>query len=561
MAKLGASLILFAASLGLLWHNTQSMGHWGNWGASGPRIAAPPWLNPGLSGWYPQNLNYSYRLFSKSPAAGSIYILSNILCVAAIMVVPFISRHTIRAMLGVPILIAFAYELVVFDVAGSLPDKSITTTMLANFHFGLEGTAWLYSKEILRNTALVVAVAVPFLCSPAYKDHWGILSMAQLAVVFIAATSVSLIFYKTGGATHQFPSPTSTFIYTATFLNNDIERPLKPVEYEHEITPKFEKIILVMDESVRADFLSLNNEDIGTTPYLTSVRSKIVNFGTAASAANCSIESRLAIRYMVRQFELGQPWPELLTNTTIWQYARKAGYRTVYIDSFGGALTLTSGMTATERSHIDERISVVDKPFHDRDPKSSLLLRDLLRQDGPLFIFVDKYGTHVPYTNAYPIEQNAFDADITKAFDLDNREELERHYKNAVRWSVDEFFRNLGVELPPSTLLIYTSDHGQTLSAGGKMSHCSSSGELQAAEVQVPLFAISMERGWKQALAEAARLRLNRTSHLHIAPTLLLAMGYDAGYVKMMFDTPPLNVAIEPRGRRVLFGGRSIEID
>src|SRR5262249_38085823 len=46
-------------------------------------------------------------------------------------------------------------------------------------------------------------------------------------------------------------------------------------------------------------------------------------------------------------------------------------------------------------------------------------------------------------------------------------------YPNAIAWSVDEFFRNLlpAVDLS-KTLIIYTSDHGQSL-LPGHFTHCS----------------------------------------------------------------------------------------
>jgi len=55
-------------------------------------------------------------------------------------------------------------------------------------------------------------------------------------------------------------------------------------------------VILIVDESLRGDYIDLNI-DRGTTPYLLSVRNRIANFGYASSGANCSAESNQILRY------------------------------------------------------------------------------------------------------------------------------------------------------------------------------------------------------------------------------------------------------------------------
>ena len=61
------------------------------------------------------------------------------------------------------------------------------------------------------------------------------------------------------------------------------------VPYSGTIDAQVEKVILIVDESIRADILGINGYAKDTTPYLRSLRAGIVNFGLAASSSNCSL--------------------------------------------------------------------------------------------------------------------------------------------------------------------------------------------------------------------------------------------------------------------------------
>ena len=109
------------------------------------------------------------------------------------------------------------------------------------------------------------------------------------------------------------------------------------------------------------------------------------------------------------------------------------------------------------------------------------------------------------------------------------------HYPNAIAWSVDEFFRNLlpAVDLS-KTLIVYTSDHGQSL-LPGHFTHCSTTPTVPLGEAYVPLFAITSVPEFKQRLEKGAARGFGRFSHFEVFPTLLLAMGYDAGWVNRTY--------------------------
>src|SRR3546814_4898811 len=96
-----------------------------------------------------------------------------------------------------------------------------------------------------------------------------------------------------------------------------LTRPTSPIEHY---------IVLIIDESVAGNYLD------GNTPF--GVQSglktppdgvEIVNFGYAASIANCSADTNVSLRYG------GTRDDYVRINSTlpsIWQYAKKAGLRT-----------------------------------------------------------------------------------------------------------------------------------------------------------------------------------------------------------------------------------------
>ena len=91
-----------------------------------------------------------------------------------------------------------------------------------------------------------------------------------------------------------------------------------------------------------------------------------------------------------------------------------------------------------------------------------------LKEEGPAFIYVEKFGVHFPYFNKYPPDFRTLSTPLSNtvssvvSHDIYAGERALAQYSNAVAWSVDEFFRNLlpAVDLH-KTLIVYTSDHGQ----------------------------------------------------------------------------------------------------
>ena len=346
----------------------------------------------------------------------------------------------------------------------------------------------------------------------------------------------------------MFPIPFATFSNAATVLASALndantEATRRDVVINHDakikgrVNPIFDKIVVIMDESVRGDYLTLNDPTRNTTPFLKAT-SHLINFGVASSGGNCSFVSRTIFRFGMRQSDLSNGWREGLNRPTLWEFAHKAGYKTVHIDAWRGPFSLGSGISLAERTLVNSHINVNKTASYLRDQLLADKLLHALKEEGPAFIYVDKFGVHFPYSDKYPPDFHTLPTPLSdpvlSVFRDDKfvEERLLAQYSNAIAWSVDEFFRNLlpAVDLH-KTLIVYTSDHGQSL-LPGRITHCSTKPMIPLGEVDVPLFAITSEPEFEQRLEQGAARGFDQFSHFEVFPTLLLALGYDAGWVK-----------------------------
>jgi glucan phosphoethanolaminetransferase (alkaline phosphatase superfamily) len=523
-AKLIASAGLVAATLGLLTRHTGPV-HYTNIGQ--------PFLFDFASGWYSEFYWIVRNTAAQSWAKALAYIVLYTLCVAAVFFVPFISNSILRCVLSAAFVVGMGYDVTLYDIGGEMPGYATTQTILSNAVFHLAGTAETYSSQIGVNLALGLLAFLVFCLPPPVR--YASTGRLALMLVGLAILVVAAIVYKTGGYASGFPSPFASYVNVYRIAKGTKIEPPRDVAYSGTPSPSLRKIVLIIDESVRGDYLSLNNPAVGTTPFLVSRSGDIDNFGIASATANCSYHARMTMRFGVQLADIERYGNPEFPGPTIWQYARRAGLRTVYIDTFGAAIRLTNGMRNEELVFVDQRIVIDDMPQYERDVHVAKQLRQLLADPEPMFILVEKYGVHVPYNAQYPETANVFGA--TRTFDLGDRPNLVAQYRDAVKWSVDGFFARLLAEaLPPATLMIYTSDHGQSLSENAtRQTHCSVGGRAIRQEANIPLFAIASDPEWRAMLSRAAAEHRDHASAFDVFPTLLAAMGYDGAWIAGQF--------------------------
>lgn len=306
------------------------------------------------------------------------------------------------------------------------------------------------------------------------------------------------------------------------------------VAYTDAIVPKIDKIVLIVDESIRADILGINGYKKDTTPYLRSLKTGVVNFGLAASASNCSDYSNLVLRTGLRKKEIPDSAQVSMKEPSIWQFTRKAGFYNVYLDAQSAEewANYQNFMNKHETSFIDKVIRIRQKVAYKSDKAARKVLIAYLRQPGKTFIILNKYGLHFPYFRSYPKAYNFFTPVLAPGEPMNDREKSLNSYMNGIRWAVDGWFKNLLSESGDFKpyVIIYTSDHGQNIVDDGTLAtHCRPS--ANRFEGIVPMLIFSNDPAILQRFKAAEVSSYNKTSHFQIFPTLIRLAGYNGAWV------------------------------
>lgn len=355
----------------------------------------------------------------------------------------------------------------------------------------------------------------------------------------------AVLFLRAGEGARGLPIMYTPLAYLNLFayeaLHNTVG-PREPVTLARTSQAVGHDIVLIIDESISGNYLDIN-APFGVHSNLKQARPgvDIFNYGYAASIANCSADTNVTLRYG------GTRADYMRINSTlpsIWQYAKKAGLRTVYIDAQRTAGNLQNLMTDTEKKDIDQFVQFDQTSVRDRDMAAAAKLIELLNDDTPELVVINKVGAHFPVHDKYPDAFMAYRPTLprgqfTEVADTGERTGFNGQpddwvlyrnaYKNTVLWNVGEFFARVFAEANLSNaLLIYTSDHGQDLHERGNPglnTHCG--GDPVEEEGLVPLVVI--QGSDLKTLDWSAQLAANkdRSSHYNIFPTLLQLMGYD----------------------------------
>lgn len=376
------------------------------------------------------------------------------------------------------------------------------------------------------------------------------------APVFGVLMLSTVLFVRAGEGARGLPIMYTPLAYLNLFtyeaLHNTVG-PREPVSLPRVDQPVGHDIVLIIDESISGNYLDINTP-FGVHSNLKEPRPgvDIFNYGYAASIANCSADTNVTLRYG------GTRADYMRINSTlpsIWQYAKKAGLRTVYIDSQRTGGNLQNLMNAAEQKDIDEFVQFDRTSVRDRDMAAAAKLIELLNDGKPELVVINKVGAHFPVHDKYPDAFMAYRPTLPRGqfvevADTGTRDGFNGQpddwllyrnaYKNTVLWNVGEFFARVFAQADLShALLIYTSDHGQDLHERGNPglnTHCG--GDPVEEEGLVPLVVISGSD--LQTLDWQAQLPANkdRSSHYNIFPTLLQVMGYDLAGIEAVYGKP-----------------------
>ena len=392
---------------------------------------------------------------------------------------------------------------------------------------------WPFFRAVVGFAAIVavpVSVSIPAPLSfsmPMKVRRW--LGAAPLVpAAMIGGVIVITGGYGTQGLPQQFTPAAISVLVLGQAAVSDYGGGRREVSIPLRQPRRANHVVLIVDESIRGDFLGLNGP-AGTTPYLKSQGDRLTNFGLAASGNNCSHFSNAIMRLGGTRKNLAE---SIRTSPTIWKYAKKAGYRTVYLDGQHVGGYLQNFISDSEKAAIDDFLQLGGEPLDEADLRIARHLGKILASPEPHFIMINKSGAHIPYENFYPEDRAFFSPHMGPGEKIGkSRERLINSYKNATRWSVDNFFETLlpAVGLDDAVIL-YTSDHGQNLMDRGIVTHCRYANP-HPAEGVVPMVVFTDRKDLRAGFEKSAGINKNKTSHFNLFPTLLYLFGYDRAKV------------------------------
>ena len=482
------------------------------------------------------------------------YFLASLISLLAIIGVPFLRNNWARWLFVTIFVVGFILDYVARLIQGN----SLSVHMFSSFYQAREETGHAlgtFTSTFVYGFVLLLVLAPGLLMKPVKGKSLG---LWFLLVPIAAFSSVYYLINLVTGVVEEYPSPIAVPIqaYLGIKFSPVYLGPRDALKYAHPVSPKINKIVFIVDESIRGDYLQLNNTEFDNTPFLASHRSQVANFGVASSYANCSAMSRMALRSGARDSNFPDPKQKLLRQPTMWQYAKLAGYRTVYLDGWKSMRNMHSNLTDYELKFVDERTDASLIPYSSADDHIADRVSEELAKPGPVFIFVEKIGLHTPYPRSLPknpeYEPNASTVPFASTNPTQSADV--KDYLIGVWSRVDLFFERLFPALNQSDVLaIYTSDHGQALYEGGyDAMHCSGKNASKG-EGLVPLFLFAGDQKIRKSFRSAAKRSYNKASHSDIFPTLLWAMGFDPELVKPKYSRGLANIPDNRKRRFFIF--------
>jgi len=391
-------------------------------------------------------------------------------------------------------------------------------------------------------------------------------SNKYLILVLLSFLTVVGITYKTKGF-YYFPSHfnvPSNFIYSYNhqIYSGKKDKPL----ISPKVSAKFDNILFIVDESVRADMLSLNGYGKKTTPFLDNLNN-LYNYGYAITTANCSAQAQIMLQHGTRPQDLPSRDNTLTKKANIFQYAKTAGFTTHFLDNQNITQGPVNFMSKSDFKHIDHEYKLHNmytekKDEHLIDFKSIDVIVDRLTQGDKNFIYLEKLGNHFIYENKSPQSHKKFLPSMTDITDYDNKEAILNSYLNAITWQVDEFFNQLVEKLKDkNVLIVYVSDHGQNFNTNDTLdgvlrTHCNLE-DPSIYEALVPFFVIPVgdkyQKEYKTLVSSSYKENFNHVSSFNLFPTLLVLMGYDQKEVNTHFEKTIFDDLSDQK--RVFFSG------
>jgi len=475
------------------------------------------------------------------------------------------SLRTVALLLSVfVVVVQFSYWL---TLSRFMTSTDLFLVLTVGVDHRAEAVSSFFNPLVLLYALPYVLVLSALILVPPVSVFRKALALSLLPALYLLASSYALFLHVPERSFHL--NPLTSFLRST--LHYEFEN-LRKYHGPRDDLPPFhvsqrplDSIIYVIDESVRGSNLSLNGYPRATTPFLQTLETqgRLKNLGICVAASSFSYISNA---YLITGHNA---FPDdtfrTARNPTLFDYAKKMGYETIYIDIDQGYLSfLVNAAGGGPVRSLDRYMT--DQSFEERhvdleitkDLGVARFLSSLLNERGGYFVLVNKKGLHFHYRNRYPddmastIWKPAMEASDPIDPSATGREKLVNTYDNGIRFQVDEFFRVFVSETTNQNyVILYTSDHGQTLAEHGQVyTHMKPDKVI----VDVPDFLVSGERYGKKGLLAEIPPGI-RVSHLNNFATLLDLMGVPMSLRVRPYDKSIFSLTAEDNSVRYYMSG------
>ncbi len=389
-----------------------------------------------------------------------------------------------------------------------------------------------YKITIINVSLLHIPFIISFFLFPKIVINTKRCVLGLLLILIEIILVSGVVYYKKTGYGAQ-GLPTSLIMpayYIDMYLDgkftNDIHA--RQYSFESSASGKFKNIVLIIDESIRYDFIDIN-KDTGTTPYLNTMYN-LLNFGKVSSYSNCSQYSNILIRKMARY---KHETSDVKSGPYIWEIMNLAGYNNILIDAQNNG---QGHDFFTEEELKRGNVRIIEAKSKKDDVEVAKLVNDQINNNNKNFILVMKKGAHFPYDNI-GIEKKFVPNMETSNMRNESSEKIINSYKNLVYHNTNLFFKSLDVN-EENTIFIYTSDHGQNFEKlNERLTHCSTI-EPTKTEGEVPLFIFGQFKEDNFNSLTKQILHRGKNSHYDIPFFLMDFAGYSDTDIENLMGTP-----------------------
>lgn len=390
-----------------------------------------------------------------------------------------------------PLTFINAFQIVLFYLFG---DDVIASDMFLNVVTTNTSEINELLGSLLPSIALVVGLYIPpiiFAILQWKQKNFLSFSLRKklipiAAIILIFSFGFSLLAKKNNGSKFQYYTdvyPINAFYnlkYAYDKFNKVKNYPVSSLNFKYQATRKRENkdrqiIVLIVGETSRADNWGLYGYSRNTTPLLEK-QSNLIAFPDAITQANATHKSVS----MILSSNDANNYNEIYQRKGIVEAFKESDFKTICISnqaengSFIEYFTKEADLYKTLRV-TNTKTRVVENHFDNE--LVPLMEKEIKENPGNLFIIIHSYGSHFKYMERYPKAFQKFTPDLITNVDHFQKQRLVNAYDNSILYT-DYFLSNTIDTLKKtkaSTLMMYTSDHGEDLfdDKRGKFLHSS----------------------------------------------------------------------------------------